>query len=121
MNPSSVLVLVLVMPTPALYASVKYARPSSRTAIAHAGGVTTLSTIVPPGWVFCWQPFELDASAAVTGGNEPICSVGRSCEHPTAASATAVAPMTLSRFMRRPPIGCEFTQRQGADNVCRGE
>src|SRR5204863_10123271 len=77
MKPSTVRVCVLVMPTPPLWNSVKYARPSSRTAMPKAGGVITLSTSSPLGCVFGSQ---LGAAVAirtpgVAGGNG-ACAVG---------------------------------------------
>ena len=52
MNPSTVRVCVLVMPTPPLYSSVKYVRPSSRTAMPNAAGVITVSMMSALGCVF---------------------------------------------------------------------
>src|SRR5438034_4601959 len=77
MKPSTVRVCVLVMPTPPLWNSVKYARPSSRTAMPNDGGVVTLSTSSPLGCVFGSQ---LGAGTSirtpgVAGGNG-ACAVG---------------------------------------------
>src|SRR2546421_4985111 len=52
--PYTTLFRSLVMPTPPFWNSVKYARPSSRTAMPKAGGVVTLS-ITPLGCVLGWQ------------------------------------------------------------------
>src|SRR5947208_15381239 len=65
------------MPTPPLNSSVKYVRPSSRTATPNAAGVVTLSINSPLGCVFGPQ---LGAAVAidtpgVAGGNAD-CAVG---------------------------------------------
>src|SRR5207247_11212760 len=70
-KPATVRVWVFVMPTPPLKSSVKYVRPSSRTATPKAGGVVTLSINSPLGCVGGWQ---LGAAVAidtpgVAGGN----------------------------------------------------
>src|SRR5439155_26969558 len=77
MKPSTVRVCVLVMPTPPLWNSVKYARPSSRTAMPNDGGVVTLSTSSPLGCVFGSQLGAATSirTPGVAGGNG-ACAVG---------------------------------------------
>src|SRR2546421_1843791 len=76
-KPSTLRVLVLVMPTPPFWNSVKYARPSSRTAMPKDGGVATSPTNNPLG---CVVGSSLGAAVAmrtpeVTGG-DGACAVG---------------------------------------------
>src|SRR5438477_8939434 len=77
MKQATVRVGVLVMPTPPLWNSVQYARPSSRTAMPKAGGVVTLSTSSPLGCVFGSQLGAATSirTPGVAGGNG-ACAVG---------------------------------------------
>src|SRR5256885_17220617 len=66
-KPSTVRFLVLVMPTPPFWTSVKYARPSSRTAMPKDGGVATSSTNNPIGCVVGSSLGAVVAISAVGG------------------------------------------------------
>src|SRR5207302_5838149 len=95
MKPSTVRVRVLVMPTPPFWNSVKYARPSSRTAMPKAGGVVTLS-ITPLGCVLGSQVGAAMSirTPGVAGGNG-ACAVGGDL---SAHAQNEAAPQLRSRL-----------------------
>src|SRR3989442_964707 len=88
------------MPMPPLKSSVKYVRPSSRTAMPKAAGVVTLSINRPLGCVFGWQAGAAVAieTPGVLGGNAD-CAVGGALSDAHPESQTAV------QHRNRPAVG----------------
>src|SRR5687768_14476000 len=130
MNPSTVRVRVLVMPTPFSNGSAKYVRPSSRTATPQAAGVSTFSTILPglvPGShdtaVVAANEASPERTEFEVGGSstQPIRTADATPHRSTpAGAARRIETSNCGWEQGTEKLQCTWDRNKNGDNATRG-